>query len=180
MARGSNTARRTGTTIFRVQNYVVKAAETFKNYAWVTLDSGGAGTIVEVVAPVPTNKILGLALNGAKTGPGFDVSDSSFSTTNGVVSPQGVAATNGVSAVAIADDETEFSARGVSGATDPVTPLITHIGQQYGLLKTAAGDWVVNIADQANVCVTITDIRPDLGMNLFLFKIIASLQIANL
>lgn len=179
MARGSNAARRSGTTIFRVQSIPVLAAQTFKRRAWVTLDPLGSGFIQECTVPVPTNKILGLAMNAAGTGPGFDVSDSSVSSTYGLEAPSGAIPTNGVSSVVIADTETEFSARGVNGGTDPVTPIQAYVGQQYGLLKTAAGDWVINIADQTTPCVVITDIRPDFSMNLFLFKILDALQLAN-
>jgi hypothetical protein len=181
MARGMNAARRDGTTIFRVQAVPVKAAETFKNRAVVTLDPAGTGFIQEVAsgATAPNNKILGLALNGAASGPGFNVSDSNVNNSYGIVSPQGAAATNGISSVILADQQTEFSARGVSGGTDPVTPLLSHIGLQYGIAKDANGNWYVNIADTVNVCVQITDIRPDLSMNLFLFKFIEALMIMN-
>lgn len=181
MARGSNTARRSGTVIFRIQAYPVKVGETFKNYAWVTLDPALTGYVQECVAPVPTNKILGLALNGAGTGPGFNVSDSNVNLTMGVTTPQGAAITNGYVSVALADTETEFSARGYDGVTDPIVPTLAHIGQQYGLAKDASGNWYVDLSANgiANPCVVITDIRPDLNMNLFLFKVILGLQLAD-
>lgn len=149
MARGFNTARRTGTTVPRIQRINYTAGQAFKFGALVVIDANGS--VVECGANPP--QITGVALQPAATGPGFDVSDSSK--TN-VYTGRAAAVS-----VAIADDEQEFSARGVNGATDPVTPLQTHIGQQYGVIKDANGIWAIDISNQLSPVVQITDIQVD-------------------
>lgn len=149
MARRFNTYRRTGTTVPRVQFSTYDTGQTFTDHALVVIT--GTGNVSECGANPPT--VAGVALNGVGTLPGFDVANA----TQTLVYTGREA---GVS-VAVADGEQEFSARGVNGATDPVTPLQAHIGQTYGVLKTAGGDWVINIADQVNAVVQITDIELD-------------------
>lgn len=147
--RSFNTFRRTGTTVPRIQRINYEPAQTFTFGALVVLNSNGN---VQECSPDPAS-VTGVALQPAATGPGFDVSDASK-----VLVTTGRAA---AVSVAIADREEEFSARGVNGATDPVTPLQAHIGQQYGVLKTSDGSWAIDFADQANPIVQITDIFVD-------------------
>src|SRR5574337_1406981 len=99
MARGMNVIRRTGTTVPRIQTMIPAVGQTFKKFAVVTEDAGG--NIVEVANGATS--ILGLALQGAFTGPGYDLPNSSI--TNTLV--QGA---EGLTSVAVADREQEFSA----------------------------------------------------------------------
>lgn len=147
--RAFNTARRAGTTVPRVQRINYEPGQTYIFGALVVLNANG--NVQECAANPPA--VTGVAMQPAATGPGFDVADASKT----LVYTGRAAATS----VAIADAEQEFSARGVNGATDPVTPLQTHIGQQYGVIKTADGSWAINIADQANAVVIVTDINVD-------------------
>lgn len=161
MARGFNTLRRTGTTVPRVQAMAYATGQTFKRGALVVKNS--AGEVVECGADPAA--VEGVALQGAGTGIGFDLPNSS--TTNVVTGR------NQEVSVAIADDEQEFSARGVNGGTDPVLPLLTHIGEQYGVAKVG-NDWVIDFAETTAKVVEITDIFPD--GNFFACKVIDSVR----
>ncbi len=149
MARRFDTYRRTGTTVPRIQALLYDIGQTFSDHALVYIT--GTGNVSECGANPAT--VAGVALNAIGTQPGFDVANSTLTVV--------YTGREGRVSVAIADSEQEFNARGVNGATDPVTPLQAHIGQQYGVLKTAGGDWVINIADQVNKVVQITDIQLD-------------------
>lgn len=165
MARRFDTYRRTGTTIPRVQEILYTAGQTFDRNSLVVLDVNGS--VVECGANPAF--VTGVALNGVGTKPGQDVANATQTLVYTGVETK--------VSVAIADREQEFSARGVNGATDPVTPLQAHIGQQYGVLKTAGGAWVINIADQVNVVVQITDIAIDTtggNKSFFVCKFIAA------
>lgn len=161
MARGFNVARRTGTTIPRVQRLAYETGQVFKTGALVVLNANG--NVIECAAD-PTS-VTGVALQAAGTGPGFDVSDASQT----VVTTGRTAEVS----VAIADDEQEFSARGINGGTDPVLPLQTHIGEQYGVAKVG-NDWVIDLAEVTVKVVQITDINAD--NNMFLCKILDSVR----
>lgn len=166
MPRGMNVARRTGTTVPRIQGVIPAVGQTFKPYAVVVTDANG--NIVECTSGAGALSVLGLALQGAFTGPGYDVSDSSR--TNTLV--QGA---DGAVSVAIADREQEFSCRGVNGGTDPVTPLQTNIDEQYGLIKTAAGDWCLDLANVTDLAVQVTDI--DVDNKVFFVKFLESVMV---
>lgn len=165
MARGMNVIRRTGTTVPRIQAMIPAAAQTFKKYAVVVLDANG--NIVEVANGAVS--ILGLALQGAFTGPGYDLPNASV--TNTLV--QGA---EGLCSVAIADREQEFSARGVNGGTDPVLPLQTHVGEQYGIIKVG-DDWCIDFANVATKAVQITAIHTALEGNFFNFKFLEAVLV---
>lgn len=166
MARSMNVARRTGTTVPRIQGVIPAVGQTFKPYAVVVTDVNG--DIVECTSGAGALSVLGLALQGAFTGPGYNVSDSDR--TNTLV--QGA---DGAVSVAIADHEQEFSARGVNGGTDPVTPAQTNIDEQYGLLKTAGGDWVIDISNVIDLAIQITDV--DIENKIFFFKFLPAVMI---
>lgn len=165
MPRGMNTARRTGTTIPRIQGVIPETGQTFKPYAVVATNVNG--NLVECTSGAGALSVLGLALQGAFTGSGYDVSDSSR--TNALV--QGA---DGSVSTAIADREQEFSARGVNGATDPVTPTNAMINTQCGLIKTAAGDWCLDLANVVDLAVEITDV--DIDNKLFIFKFLEAVM----
>ena len=165
MARGFETARRTGTTVPRVQSTKWKTAQTFTSRALVYLD---VNSELNECAANPT-QVFGVALEGVGGRPGYDLPNSTYFTNVVTGAVQEVS-------VAIADSEQEFSARMVNGATDPVTPLQTDIGAQYGVAKSGS-EWYVNQADTVNVVVVVTDIRTD--DNVVLVKFLKAVQQAN-
>lgn len=165
MGRSFNTMRRTGTTVPRIQAMVVKTGETFKPYAVVVNDDDGL--LVECADGATS--VLGVALEGAFAGPGYDLPNSAR--TNTLV--QGASPN---ASVAIADREQEFSARGVNGGTDPVLPLQTHIGEQYGI-KKVVNDWVIDFSNVTDLCVEITDIFPAPEGNFFGCKFLESVLV---
>ena len=73
--------------------------------------------------------------------------------------------------VAQADRETTFMARGVNGGTDPVTPLQTHVGEEYGVAKDSDGSWYVDIAEVTTKIVHIVKIHPAQGGQIGLFEV---------
>jgi hypothetical protein len=158
MGRKMNTARfpGSGTGAPEVQVLTYTAGQTFLPYALVV--AAAAGTIEECGADPAS--ILGVALGGAARNPGYGMANDAqtgFVTGRLAEVP-----------VAIANRSTVFSARGVNGGTDPVIPLATHITEQYGVAKTAGGDWVIDFAETVAVAVEIVDI--DVDNNFFLFK----------
>lgn len=131
-----------------VQSMQHDSAETFKNGAVLIYESGNTGEVVEGGAdPTP---IVGVALQDADSGPGWDMGHSPTQVT-GRVQEVSVAKANRV---------TVFSGRMVNGATDPVTPALTDIGKLYGVLKSG-NDWVVDQAETSNTRVEITDVDID-------------------
>lgn len=154
------TNARNAKTVPQVQSVRYATGQTFKAGAILVEDANGEA--VEGGAD-PTG-ITGVALQAAGTGLGYDLPNSSTTTV--------VTGRLQEVSVAIADRDTQFSGRAVNGGTDPVTPLQTHIGEQYGLLKTGAGEWVIDIAEVAAPRVEITDIVPGEGgqPGFFLFK----------
>lgn len=150
MGRSFNVARRTGTTAPRVQSIAYATGQTFKAYALVVLNT--SGEVVECGAD-PT-AVLGVALQAAGSGPGYGLPNTAETTV--------VTGRLQEVVVALADREQEFSARGVNGGTDPVVPLQTHIGEQYGVAKVG-NDWVIDFAETTTKVVEITDIVPGEG-----------------
>lgn len=162
--RGMNYARGRNNAAPRVQCMAYATGQVFKAQALVVLNANGE--IVECGAdPVA---VLGIALNGAGTGPGYDLPNSSVTT---VVTGR----VQEVS-VLIANDTDEYYARGVNGATDPVLPLQTHIGEQYGVAKVG-NDWVIDFAEVTVKSVEITDILPE--SNHFVFKFLKTVRGAS-
>ena len=144
----------------QVQSMFYTTGQTFKKGAVLIYNAGGSGAVEEGGAdPTP---IVGVALEPAGSKPGFDAANSPTVFTGRV---QEVS-------VAKADAVTIWSGRGVNGATDPVIPLLTHINESYGLLKTAAGEWVIDFAETVNTRLMIIDI--DVDNNIFFFKWLAA------
>jgi hypothetical protein len=161
MPQGIVTARRTGTTVPRVQSMAYETGQVFKAGALVVKNANG--NIVECGADPAS--VEGVALAGAGTGPGYDLPNS----TQTVV----VTGRSQEVPVAIADDEQEFMIRGVNGGTDPVLPLQTHIGEQYGTAKVG-NDWVIDFAETTAKVWEITDTVPE--KNAFLAKVIDTVR----
>jgi len=162
MPRGFMNARHGGTNVPMVRTVAYATGQTFKRGA--LLIDNAAGTYQECIGDAPA--IAGVALQGAGTGPGYDVSG-----TPTVV-------TGRVQEVSMLDAAplTEFSGRAVNGAVDPVLPLQTHIGELYPV-KKVADDWVIDMTPVVSPAVPanrieITDIDADAKM--FLFKFLSS------
>ena len=156
MGRSFNYARG-AKTIPPVQSLRYATGQTFKKYALVVDDANGE--IVECGAD-PT-AVLGVTMQAANSGLGYGEANSADT----------VVATGRLQEVStvIADRNSEFSARGVNGGTDPVTPLQSHIGEQYGVSKIG-DDWVIDLAETTTKVVEITDIISENGQQFFLCK----------
>lgn len=105
--------------------------------------------------------IAGVALEAAASRPGYSAANN----------PAVVTGAKQEISIVIPDDETEFTARGVNGGTDPVIPLTTHLGETYGVANVS-GEWVIDFADTTNTRVVITDI--DTGLRMFWFKFLTA------
>jgi|SRR5215203_537589 len=147
---------RNNKTVFQVQSVRYATGQTYLKGALVVDNVNGE--FVECGAdPV---SIFGVTLQAAATGPGFDISSSGETTV--------VTGRNQETSVAVADRDTQFKGRGVSGGTDPVLPLQTHVGEKYGVSKVG-NDWVIDFAKTgASARLQITDICTE--DNTFLFK----------
>lgn len=159
--RGMNYARGRNNAAPRVQAMAYATGQTFKAQALVVLNANGE--VVECGADPAA--VLGIALNGAGTGMGYDLPNSSVTT---VVTGRAQEVS-----VLIANDTDEYYGRGVNGGTDPVLPLQTHIGEQYGVAKVGV-DWVIDFAEVTTKVVEITDILPE--SNSFVFKILKTVR----
>lgn len=158
MGRKFNTARfpLAGSGAPEVQEMEYTAGQTFIEFALVVIEA--AGTIAECGADPTT--VLGVALGGAGKGPGYDMPNAS--------STQFVTGRKATVPVAIANRNTVFSCRAINGGTDPVTPTTTMIDEQYGVAKTAGGDWVLDIAETSAKVCEIVDI--DIDNKIFFVK----------
>lgn len=142
-------------TVPQVQRIAYATGQVFKKGALVVDDVNGQ--IVECGADPAS--ILGVALEAAGSGPGYEMANAST-----------IAFVTGrlqEVSIAIADRDTQFKGRGVNGGTDPVIPLQTHVGEKYGVAKVG-DDWVIDFADAVATRIQITDILPE--TNEFLFK----------
>ena len=133
----------------------VKTGQTFKRLALVVLD--GDGLLTECGADPAS--ILGVALQGAFTGPGYDAANT----------PTVITGRSNECSVAIANDATVFSCRGVNGGTDPVTPTATMVNEDYGVVKVG-DDWCLDLADAVATRAKIVDI--DIDNKVFFVKIL--------
>ena len=163
MGRRFKPVRRTGTTVPRVQEVQYATGQTFLDGALVTQTVNGE--LPECGADPAA--VYGVAGNACGSLPGYDLPNSSVTTV--------ITNRRQKVSVVIADREQEFSGRGVNGGTDPVLPLQTHIGEQYGVAKVG-NDWVIDFAETVAKVVQITDIRPD--DNTFLFKFLQSVLVS--
>lgn len=164
MGRGIETSKTYGgDSVPEVQRMQYATGQTFKKGALVVDNTDGE--IVECGAD-PTG-VFGVALQGAGTGPGFNVANENEVTVR-------TGRLQEVS-VAVANRRARFHGRAVNGATDPVLPLQTHIGEQYGVAKVG-DDWVIDMAETTALVVEITDILPGDGLNLFEFKFLEAVQ----
>ncbi len=145
-----------------VQYVLVDSAQTFKAGALVLTAADGE---TDECAADPT-AILGVALSAAKTALGYNMANDAD-----IVAFTG--RENKV-AVAIANNKNTFSGRGVNGGTDPVVPLQTHIGEQYGVVKDSDGIWAIDFAETTTKSVQIVGF--DSTTKSFTFKFIPAAQ----
>jgi hypothetical protein len=140
-----------------------QTGQVFKAGALLQLTANGE--VIESVAD--PSSVYGIALQGAGTGMGYDLPNSSVTTVvTGRVQEVSVLVVNSTD---------EYYARGVNGGTDPVIPLQTHIGEQYGVAKVG-NDWVIDFTETTAKVVEITDIMPE--ANFFICKILKTVQTA--
>lgn len=144
MGRIFEPARRTGTTVPRMQSMLYKTGEAIVNGSLVVGDANGE---LVLCGADPAN-VKGVALEGAGTKLNYGEPFAS----------QTVHATGRVQEVtiAVADREQEFSGRMENGG-NVVAPLQTHINTSYGVANVA-GEWVIDETETVNVVVVITDI----------------------
>jgi hypothetical protein len=147
---------RNAKTVPQVQSMQYATGQVYQKGALVVDNVNGE--IVECGAdPV---SILGVALEACDSKPGYGVPNSAQ-----------VTVTTGrqqETSIALADRDTVFSGRAVNGGVDPVVPLLTHIGEKYGVVKVG-NDWVIDMADAVATRIQIVDV--DLtGGNVFFFK----------
>lgn len=158
MGRSFNLGRTVSGTP-NIVNYQYTAGQTFKKGALVV--DVAAGTISECGAdPV---SVLGVALEAAGSKPGgTGIANSPSVITGG---------NNNEVAVAVCDRSQVFTCRGINGATDPVTPLITNIGETYGVAKVG-NDWVLDLAEITVMSFEIVDV--DIDNKIFFVKVMES------
>lgn len=161
--RGFNYARGRNNAAPRVQSVAYQTGQTFKAQALLALTANGE--VIECGADPAS--VFGIALQGAGTGYGYDLPNSSITTVvTGRVQEVSVLVVNSTD---------EYYARAVNGGVDPVIPLQTHIGEQYGVAKVG-NDWVIDMAETVAKVVEITDIAtPE---NFFICKILKTVQTA--
>lgn len=130
--------------------------QTFKKGALVKLNADG--TISECGADPAL--ITGIALEDAGSRPGFNAANN----------PTLIQGGQQVVSVAVADRTIVYSCRGVNGGTDPVTPLLTNIGEDYGCVKDADGSWALDLAEVTTKQWRIVDV--DVDNKVYFVKII--------
>jgi hypothetical protein len=147
----------TGTSAPEVQSMFFTTGQAFLKGAIVVPDAA-TGRIIEAAANPAS--IVGVALEAPSSKPGFSVNfDATVVARTGTVQEVSVAKANRL---------TIFTGRMVNGGTDPVTPVQADLDTAYGVLKTGAGEWVVNQADVATTRVRVIDI--DIPLQLVFFR----------
>lgn len=162
MGRIFQPARRTGTTVPRVQSMKYKTGEAIVKGSLVVDDANGE----LVLCGADPASIRGVALEPTESKLGWgepNVAETVFATGRA----QEVS-------IAVADREQEFSGR-MENAAVIVAPLQTHIGTKYGVANVA-GEWVIDETETVNTRVIITDIVERLGPHdgYHLFKFLES------
>lgn len=161
MARQFIGARTVSGNVPRVTSRPYANGQTFIGGAILIFD--GSKNVIEAGAAPVT--IVGIAAEPAGSRPGFQAANN----------PTIVTGRKQEVIVYDANDDTEFSCRGVNGGTDPVTPTQANVGVSYGAVKDANGIWALNIADVTNTLFTVVDI--DIDNKIFFVKAIGSKQL---
>lgn len=141
-----------------VQEMVYDSAATFARGALMSVASDGEVT----EASADPTSIIGVALHKNGVGPGRNLeNDDDYVVRTNVSNLVGIA---------IANRSAIFSGQAVNGGTDPVTPLLTHIGEEYGVVKRSDGTWAIDMAETTTKVVHIVDIDTTRENKIFLFK----------
>lgn len=127
--------------------------QTFKKGALLYFTA--AGTVSECGAD-PTS-VAGVALQDAASEPGAGAANS----------PTVITGYSQEISMAVADRSTVFTCRGINGGTDPVTPLITHQQEAYGVAKVGE-DWVLDLAETTTTVCMVVDF--DIDAKIFFVK----------
>lgn len=155
-ARGFNIARTpAGAPI--TQQFPYKTGESIVKGSLVLMDANGELTL----AGADPTVVLGVAMQKAGSGPGWDAADS----------PLVITGRNQNLIVALAGSiggSMVFSGRAVNGGTDPVLPLATHRNESYGVANSG-GIWYIDIAETSAKVVTIVDIDATQNIMYFVF-----------
>lgn len=136
-------ARVLGTGVPPIQAFQNLANGTYLRGALVLVDANGF--LIECSAN-PT-VVAGVALSGAQQAAGYQAGNS----------PTVITGQADVTSVAMFNSSTTFSMRGVNGATDPVTPTLTMLNEQYGALKDANGIWTLDLSNTTQKVFTVID-----------------------
>lgn len=154
-----------GTSSPSVQSCLYTTGQTFLKGA--VLIWAAAGTVSEAGAD-PVANVAGVALDPAGSKPGFNPANS-----NQVLQVTGI---QQEVSVALARGSTVFSGRGTQIAGgDPFTPLVTHINEEYGLVKDANGLWAIDFDEVTAKSVRIIDI--DIEQKIFFFIFIPAVTL---
>jgi len=156
MGRTIKVARTPGTTIPMITSGKYATGQTFIAGAVLALTSG---ELVEATSPITGATIVGIALEGVATRPGYDVANAAQTTVY-------TGRAQEISYVR-ADPTIIFSGRLVNGSATPIAPAQANIGVNYGL-KAYSSEWCVDTAQvTTDACVTIVDIDTDVGVVFF-------------
>lgn len=133
MGRIVQPARTPGGTVPDIRYMEYASGQTFIRGALVIYESGSTGDIV--TAGVNPTSIVGVALQGADTAPGFAAANSPavFTYRNRKVS------------VALANRTEVFRSSLTNGSSTVVTPAQTDVGASYGV-TAYSGEWTVDRA----------------------------------
>lgn len=126
------------------------------------LVTGSTGEVDEWAGGTDATPILGISGQPVDSTPGFKMQNS----------PTIITGRTRNMPVWLGRSNLLFSGSGVNGATDPVLPLLTHIGEEYSLLKDANGIWRIDFADTTTKIVHIEGI--DAGTYTFFWRFLTS------
>lgn len=147
-----------GTDVPYIAKGVVLTGQTFKRGALLIIDANG---FVKECAANPT-AVAGIALADASSAPGYNAANS----------PTVITGQANIVSYGVANMQTVWSMRGVNGGTDPTTPVLADIGDQYGALKDANGIWTLDFSNTTQKVFTIVDI--DVDLKIYFCRFIAS------
>lgn len=142
-----------------IQSGKYKTSEAIINGTLLALDANGellvhgGGTDVDCV---------GVALEAAGSKPGWDAGNSPTVVTGRV---QEVS-------YAVANEDTVFAIRQDDGSGNLVAAAQTHVGETYGVLKTAGGEWRIDRSETTTKIFRIVDV--DITNNVTYVKFVAS------
>lgn len=147
-----------GGTAPDIIGYNPLAAQVIVNGSLVFLSAG----LLNLCGANPA-LILGVALQGIDTNPGFNLPYQGQTTV--------ITGRSSKIPVALARGITIFTCRGVNGGTDPVTPVVADLGVSYDVVNLTT-IWHLNTASSAAARVTVVDI--DVVEKIFYVRFVAA------